>query len=92
MAPAARNNQKDKESPKSVEARRKGIASFLRSRGYVGDRAPIADAMAEALTRFDTPFFTKSVTFRLSQDNGFDMEINFINFVEIPQNLVERTV
>jgi len=89
LPPAARDRQKDKEKPESIEGRRKAIANFLRSRGYVGKRAQIADAMAEALTRFDTPFFTKSVNFKLSQDNGFDMDISFINFIEIPQNLVE---
>lgn len=89
LAPAARNKQKEEEAAKSIEQRQRAIVDFLRRRGYVGEKGQIAEAMAEALTRFDTPFYTKAVTFTLSQDKGFSMDLDFINFVEIPKSLVE---
>jgi hypothetical protein len=89
LAPAARNQEQDRQAEKSLEQRRASIVAFLKRRGYVGEKGAIAEAMAEALTAFDTPFFTKSVTFRLSQDKGFSMDLDFINFIEIPKNLVE---
>jgi len=90
LPPAARNKQREQEAIKSIEQTRRSIVDFLKRRGYVGEKGQIAEAMAEALTRFDTPFYTKAVTFNLSQDNGFSMDIDFINFVEIPKHLVEK--
>lgn len=49
----------------------------------------IADAMAEALTRFDSPFFTKGVSFKIDSESGWSMDLNFINFIDLPKNLVE---
>lgn len=89
LPPAARNAEQDKEAQKGIEQRQRAIVDFLKRRGYVGEKGQIAEAMAEALTRFDTPFYTKAVTFSLSQDRGFSMDLDFINFVEIPKNLVE---
>lgn len=51
----------------------------------------VADALAETLVRFDTPFFTKSVEFRLDQENGWEMELDFINFIELPRSLSRAT-
>ena len=51
----------------------------------------IADAMSESLTKFDTPFYVKSVEYKLDQENGFDMEIEFINFIELPRSLRNPT-
>lgn len=89
LAPAARNKQKEAEAAKTIDQRKSAIVAFLKRRGYVGDKIGIAEAMAEALTSFDSPFFTKSVTFKLSQDRGFSMDLDFINFIEIPKNLAE---
>ena len=65
------------------------VAKFLRRRGY---EEKIADAFAISLTRFNSIMFTKAVEFTLDQDQGFQMDIDFINFIEIPQNLVEPTL
>lgn len=89
VAPAARDTQKYKETVEDLARRRQNIVAFLRRRGYVGDKGEIAEALADALTKFDTPFFTKSVEFSLDHEQGFQMDLEFINFIEIPQNLVE---
>ena len=67
----------------------KRLAQFLRARGY---KAEIAEAMSVGMTRFNNIMFTKSVEFSIDQDQGFQMDIDFINFIEIPQNLVEPTL
>jgi hypothetical protein len=85
--PAARNN--DKDDPKSMAETRQRILSFLKRRGYGQTNAKIAEAMADALTQFDTPFFTKAVEFTLDHEQGFSMELEFINFIEISKHLVE---
>lgn len=59
----------------SVEQRNK----FLRARGF---EPLVAQAFAESMNRFDTLFYTKSVRYNLD-DNGFTMNIDFINFIEI---------
>lgn len=74
---------------KNLASRRANIVAFLKRRGYTGDKGNIAEAMADALTQFDTPFFTKGVEFTLDHESGFSMEIEFINFIQIPQHLVE---
>jgi len=87
---AARNKD---ESEDTIAVRRKNIAAFLRSRGYgrtaSGTDNNIAEAMALSLTLFDSPFFTKAVQFTLDHENGFAMELEFINFIEVPKDLVE---
>jgi hypothetical protein len=77
------------EGRKQLETKQSRIAAFLRQRGY---DPQIADVMAISLTKFDTPFYTKAVEFTLDQDQGFEMNLDFINFIEIPQNLVEPTL
>lgn len=78
-----------KEQQNTLETKQSRIAAFLKRRGY---NEKIADAFAISLTKFDTPFFTKSVEFSLDQDSGFTLDLDFINFIEIPQNLVEPTL
>jgi hypothetical protein len=59
---------------------------FLKARGYAPE---IADAFAKSLNRIVTPFYTKAVTFIIDQNNGFEMNIDFINFIELDnKNLV----
>lgn len=58
---------------------------------YLIDRCydpSVAYAFADSLGKFDTPFYTKAVEFTLSQDQGFKMRLEFINFIELPQSLV----
>jgi len=79
----------EKTTGKNISARRDNIRDFLVRRGYGRNNPIIAEAMADALTKFDTPFFTKAVEFSLDHEQGFSMEIEFINFIEIPKHLVE---
>lgn len=65
---------------------KKEMKTFLLNRGFKPD---IADALSETWGKVDTPFFTKSVEFTLDQDSGFKMKIDFINFITIPQALVQ---
>lgn len=61
------------------------IKKFLIQRCY---KPEVAAAFADSLLEFDTPFFTKEVEFTLDQENGWQMTINFINFIELPRSLV----
>lgn len=54
--------------------------NYLRQQCYEPD---IARAFAKTLGKFDTRFYTKQVEFSISQDNGFTMSIDFINFIEV---------
>lgn len=59
--------------------------AFLMRRGYPKD---LAEAFAESLNRINTAFYTKSVTFNLDQEDGFSMDIEFINFIDLDSALV----
>lgn len=85
--PAARDN--DKDTPKSMADTRQRILAFLKRRGYGQYNPKIAEAMADALTQFDTPFYTKAAEFTLDHEQGFEMTLEFINFIEISKHLVE---
>jgi hypothetical protein len=61
------------------------ITKFLTDQRYP---ERVAGAMAEALTRFSNPFFTKAVSYTMGQD-GFTADIEFLNFIEIDENLVK---
>lgn len=89
LPPAARNKEEDKKAKLSIADRRNKIVQFLISRGYGRSNRQVVEAMADALTQFDTPFFTKAVEFTLDQEQGFEMEIEFINFIEISEELLE---
>lgn len=52
---------------------------FLVKRGYA---LKTARALAEAFQRFDTPFYTKEVSFSWGGDNAFKIDVDFINFIE----------
>ncbi len=69
--------------------RKNRIKKFLIRNCY---NTEVATAFAESLSKYDTPFFTKEVSFSLNQDSGFSMRIGFINFIEIPKNLAQREV
>lgn len=86
---ATTKEEKNLSAADAIKSKQQRISAFLRGRGYGHDKAQIADAMALALTQFDTPFFTKAVQYTLDHQNGFEMELEFINFIEIPKNLVE---
>jgi len=60
------------------------IRRFLIERCYTPQ---VAEAFAESLARFQTPFFTKEVEFKLDQESGWSMNLKFINFIELPRSL-----
>lgn len=53
---------------------------FLKMRGY---EPAVADAFAKSLNKIVTPFYTRSVSFIIDQETGFEMNIDFINFIEL---------
>jgi hypothetical protein len=58
--------------------------NYLQNRGY--SRA-VAQAFALTLGKFTTPFYTKAVEFTMNADTGFQMDVDFINFIELSENL-----
>ena len=66
------------------QAKKASIKSFLKARCY---DEKIADAFADALTNFDTPFYTQEVEFKLDQESGWSMDISFVNFINLPRSL-----
>lgn len=62
---------------------------FLIGRGY--DRK-VASALADSLSnpRIGGPLYTKTVKFDLDSENGFDCEVEFINFIQIGDTKVAR--
>lgn len=53
---------------------------FLVRRCY--DRK-VAKALAKTLGKFETRFYTRQVEFSISQDQGFRMKLDFVNFIEL---------
>lgn len=43
----------------------------------------VARALARTLGKFETRFYTRSVEFRLDNNNGFTMDLDFVNFIEL---------
>ncbi len=58
---------------------------FLERRGY---ETEIARSFAKSLDKISTPFYTKAVKFNFDQDNGFEMSIEFVNFINIDKKLL----
>ncbi len=71
---------KDKLGEISREKTESARYQYLRQHCYSED---IAKALAKTLGKFETRFYTKSVEFRMSQQDGFTMSIDFINFIEV---------
>lgn len=59
--------------------------AFLLKRGYPQD---LAEAFADSLNRINTAFYVKGVTFNMDQDNGFSMELDFLNFIDLDSSQV----
>lgn len=70
----------------NIQARKQAIYQFLVGQGYP---LKVADIFAESLARFDTPFYTKAVDFTLDQETGWQMKLDFINFIELPRELTQ---
>lgn len=43
----------------------------------------VAEAIARTLNKVNTPFYTKSVRFMLDSQNGFSMDLEFINIIDL---------
>ena len=71
--------QDDLEMIRSVSSKRER-KKFLIRQGYEPN---VAEAFADSMDKAKNLFYTKSVRFELDQDQGFEMNIDFINFVEI---------
>lgn len=67
---------------------RKKIEKFLKSRCYPDT---VAKLMADTLGKTKYLFFTKAVTFQVNSERGFNMDIEFINFIELSENLAAKT-
>lgn len=53
---------------------------YLMTRGYQAD---VAIALAKTLGKYETTFYTKSVEFTIDKDSGFEMKLDFINFIDL---------
>jgi len=53
--------------------------AYLVDRGYSNN---VATLFADTLGKFPTPFYCKAVTLMLDANNGFSVEIDFVNFIE----------
>ena len=62
--------------------------NFLIARGYP---LKIAEAFAESLNRINTAFYVKNVTYEIDQENGFQMNLDFINFIDLDSSLLGNT-
>lgn len=58
--------------------------AFLKKRGYSDD---FAKAFANSVDKINTAFYVKSVRFEMDQENGFSMNVEFINFIDIDSAL-----
>lgn len=60
-------------------------ASFAKRQMYLMKRgfdSQVATVFAQTLGKFQTPFYTKAVSFSLDAEQGFSVELDFINFIE----------
>ncbi len=53
---------------------------FLKERGY--DKS-VAHAFATTFKKFGSKFYTRSVEFTIDKDDGFSLNLEFLNFIEI---------
>ncbi len=58
--------------------------NYLVTRGY---KKKVAEALASALDRFSMTFYTNAIEYRLSANEGFSCNIEFINWIELPEKL-----
>lgn len=59
---------------------------FLVSRCYTPS---VAKALARTMGKFDTPFYTRAVEFNVDNDRGFRMKLDFVNFIELSNSILE---
>ena len=59
---------------------------YLISKFYADD---VAEALATSMNRISTPFLVRAVTFRIDKENGFDMDVDFLNIIDVNNGNVE---
>lgn len=59
--------------------------AFLISRCYEPE---IARAFARTMGKFETRFYTRAVQFSITIDGGFDMSLDFVNFIELDNSIL----
>lgn len=79
-------NQEGKNNTIDNKVLKNRMTRYLTVRGY---ELSVAEIIAETWAKVDTPFFTKGIEFSLDQDKGLDVKVDFINFITLPQALVE---
>lgn len=55
-------------------------AKFLKARGYAND---VANALAKTLGKFSPVMYTKAATFTVNNDDGFELKVEFLNFIDL---------
>ena len=49
----------------------------------------VAEALATSMNRISTPFIVRSATFRIDSTDGFTMEVDFLNIIDVNNGNVE---
>jgi PII-like signaling protein len=70
--------------------REKSVSQRAKALVDIGYDKKLAYVVAVALGKFNAVFYTKSVEFSLSQTSGFQCNIEFVNFIELPKGLGGR--
>ena len=60
------------------------IKKFLIKRCY---EPAVAEALAASLKKINTPFYTRSVELVVDQEQGFALEVDFINYIDLDQKV-----
>ncbi len=71
---------KNARSQIEIQARNTEIKKFLIRRSY--DEG-IAGALAKAFGKFSPVFYTKAAKFSLDSQNGFQLDVEFLNFIDL---------
>ncbi len=56
-----------------------GIEKYLVDHKY---NPKVARSLSQSIGKSNTPFYTKSVTFTMDSEQGFDCKVEFLNFIE----------
>ena len=49
----------------------------------------VAEALAKSMNRISTPFLVRSVIFRIDSEDGFTMDVDFLNIIDVNNGNVE---
>lgn len=68
------------------------ISSLNEKKKYLINRfysPQVAEALATSMNRISTPFIVRSATFKIDSDNGFEMDIDFLNIIDVNNGNVD---